>query len=158
MGKEINYIATMPVNDMMGKPNGNPLDSDLFYDDMGATMEFSNCCGSMSSNADAATVQAGLVAAGQVAGAVGSVGGKGKTDVKQACGSRPFLAKNRAAYDKCVAKYNAGTLVGKQTKDGTMPNIVPSKPTGGKKDNTTTYVVVGSAIAIGLFLLYMKKK
>lgn len=151
MGKEVDYIATMPINDMMGKPNGNPLDSDLFYDDPGATIEFSNCCGSFS-NADAATVQAGLGALGQVAGALG----KGRTDVKQACGTRPLLAKNRANYDKCVKKYNAGTLAGKQTKDGTMPSIVmDNKP---KKDNTMTYVAIGGAILVVAGILYFKNK
>ena len=169
MGKEVDYIATLPVNDMIGgTPKGNPLDSDLFYDDMGATMEFSNCCGTMSnvngenkSNADwAAAVQA-------VGQGVGAVASRTRKDVKQVCPKKPLVRITKAqkiagaAYDACVKKYNAGTLVGKQVqaKDGTTPNvIVNNTPPPAKKNNTTMYVIIGvGVLAVGIFA-YMKMK
>ncbi len=160
MGKEVNYIAVNANNNIAGNRLGNPLDDDLFYDDAGSTIEFSNACGGeYKSGADAATVQAGLTAVGQLAGTLN----QGKSDVKQACGNRPLFARNRGTYDACVKKYNAGTLKGKpqiQTKDGTSPAIVNtgSSADSKTKSNTTTYVIVAAAIVAAAAIWYFKNK
>lgn len=151
LGKEIDYQVVQGWE----RIHGNPVDSGLFYDDSGASMEFSNACGcEAKSNADwSGAVTAGLGAVGSVAGAVG----KGKTDVKQACGKKPLFAKNRGSYNACVKKYNEGTLVGKnvQVKDGTTPTVVnePTKP----KNNTMVYVAIGGGVILLAVILYSIK-
>jgi hypothetical protein len=163
LGKPIEYQAVLALNNI-----GDPIDSDLFYDDFGSTMEFSNACGcEYKSGVDAQTVQAGLGALGQVAGAVTSVSAKGRKDVKQVCPKKPLVRLTKAqkeagkAYDACVKKYMAGTLPkkGAETKDGTMP-VIEVKNTTDKKDNTLIYVGVGIgvlALVVGAYLITKKK-
>lgn len=141
MGKVINYQVVQGWQ----SPKGNPIDSDLFYDDRNAIMEFSSCNGERTSNAiDPATAQAAVTAAGQIGGAIA---GRGKSDLKQACGRRPMLAKNRKTYDACVKKFSSGEAA---PMPAPSPSPMPPMPTPSnpKKSKTMLYVGIGAGVLI----------
>lgn len=95
-----------------------------------------------------------------VAGAVKSFQTEEKKTLKQVCGRRPILKKNRATYDACVSNYRS-SLVGGSTGGDTGGDTGGEKfaPTDEpKKNRTTTYVIIGVvAVAVIGGLIYLKK-
>jgi hypothetical protein len=96
-----------------------------------------------------------------VVGAVKSFQTEEKKTLKQVCGRRPVLKKNRGTYDACVNNYRS-SLGGGNTSVDTGANTGGEKfaPTDEtpKKNRTTTYVIVG-VVAVALIggLIYLKK-
>jgi hypothetical protein len=99
-----------------------------------------------------------------VSGAIKSFQTDEKKAIKQKCGRKPLLKKNRKNYDACVQDY-MNSLGGGSTGDNTGGD------TGGgtsgekfaeinqpKKSNTTTYIIIG-VVAVALIggLIYLKK-
>lgn len=138
MGKEIDYNAVTSLNDMRGRSNGSPLDSDLFYDDMGSTIEFSNAEG------------------------FGFWCGKKCADKKLSSGQAPKFGKARKDFLATqAAKQQASQIAMANKDDGTTQQVLDSlktdnTSTGGKKsdtkDNTLLYAGIGGTVIILLII------
>ena len=84
-----------------------------------------------------------------------------RKQLKEVCGRRPILKKNRkGTYDKCVADYNAGKVGGatntraSETNTNTNTDETPPPP----KDNTKVIIigVVVVAVIVTAFIGYKK--
>jgi hypothetical protein len=78
--------------------------------------------------------------------------------LKEVCGRKPTLKKNRGTYDKCVADYNAGKLGGststKAPDTESDTNTNETQPTDNKKKIIIGVVVV--AVIVTAFIGYKK--
>jgi hypothetical protein len=75
--------------------------------------------------------------------------------MKQACGRRPLLKKNRAAYDACVAK-QSGLGSGEASVERFSEPSQPEKQ--GMSKNTKTVLALGVVLLIGTLAYYASKK
>jgi len=103
----------------------------------------------------------GIQTGQSVAGAVKSFQTEEKKTLKQVCGRRPILKKNRATYDACVNNYRSslgGGSTGGGDTSGDTVNEKSTMPNEPKKNRTTTYVIIG-VVAVALIggLIYLKK-
>lgn len=95
-----------------------------------------------------------------VSGAVKSFQTQEKKSIKEKCGRKPLLKKNRKTYDACVQDYMnslGGGNTGGDTGGGTGgEKFAPTDEP--KKSNTTTYIIIG-VVAVALIggLIYLKK-
>jgi hypothetical protein len=82
-----------------------------------------------------------------------------RKQLKEVCGNRPILKKNREGeYDKCVANYNAGKIGNVETRTQTTSDNTPPPPppaTDNKKRNIIIGVVVVGLLATA-FIGYKK--
>lgn len=82
-----------------------------------------------------------------------------RKQLKEVCGNRPILKKNREGeYDKCVANYNAGKIGNVETRTQTTSDNTPPPPppaTDNKKINIIIGVVVVGLLATA-FIGYKK--
>lgn len=106
-------------------------------------------------------ISSGVQTGQAVAGAVKSFQTEEKKTLKQVCGRRPILKKNRATYDTCVSNYRSG-LGGGSTGGGDTGGDTGGKKSTmddePKKNRTTTYVIIGVvAVAVIGGLIYLKK-
>jgi hypothetical protein len=103
----------------------------------------------------------GLVA---TAGAIGAIGataqafkGDGtkapsrRKELKQVCGRKPILKKNRGTYDKCVSDYNAGKI-GSVTFQKNEPQFSQNDETPSPTTNNTKRNVIIGVVAVGLIV------
>ena len=109
----------------------------------------------------------------QTAGAISAVGSTVKAfqgdgtrtpsrrkQLKEACGRKPLLKKNRGTYDKCVADYNAGKVGGatntraSETNTNTNTQTDETPPKDNKKMIIIGVVVV--AVLVTAFIGYKK--
>jgi hypothetical protein len=73
-----------------------------------------------------------------------------RKQLKEVCGRKPLLKKNRGEYDKCVANFNAANFASvgdSETRTGgDMPTQTPitEKP----KDNTKTIIIGVAVVAV----------
>lgn len=76
--------------------------------------------------------------------------------LKEVCGAKPLLKKNRAEYDKCVANYNAGNTGG--TTDSKAPETTTQTDEQPPKDNKKMIIigVVVVAVLVTAFVGYKK--
>jgi hypothetical protein len=81
-----------------------------------------------------------------------------RKQLKEVCGRKPLLKKNKPEYDKCVAQYNAGTTGGstdtKAPDTDTNTNNNETPPTDNKKKIIIGVVVV--AVIVTAFIGYKK--
>jgi hypothetical protein len=84
-----------------------------------------------------------------------------RKQLKDVCGKKPLLKKNRGTYDKCVADYNAGKLGGntntKEPNSGSDSNnnTPPPPPTDNKKRNIIIGLVI-AGVLVTAFIGYKK--
>jgi hypothetical protein len=78
--------------------------------------------------------------------------------LKEVCGRKPLLKKNRGTYDKCVADYNAGKIGGatstKAPETNTNTNTDDTPPANNSKKIIIGVVVV--AVIVTAFIGYKK--
>lgn len=85
-----------------------------------------------------------------------------KRSLREVCGMKPLLKKNRAKYDQCVSNYNAqqasssASIRNTSTAPDTSNAPVPA-PTSGNNKKVLIYVGVGAVVLIAGYLLYKKK-
>jgi len=83
-----------------------------------------------------------------------------RKQLKEVCGRKPLLKKNREIYDKCVADYNAGKIGNVATRTQTTgddtppPPPPPPPPTNNNKKIIIGVVVV--AVIVTAFVGYKK--
>ena len=67
--------------------------------------------------------------------------------LKDVCGKKPLLKKNRGTYDKCVADYNAGKLGGSTSTKApeTTPDTNTTEDTP-PPNNTTRNIIIGVVV------------
>lgn len=71
-----------------------------------------------------------------------------RKQLKEVCGNRPMLKKNREGeYDKCVANYNAGKIGNIETRTQTTSDDTPPLPP--PTDNKNRNIIIG-VVVIGL--------
>lgn len=106
-------------------------------------------------------VTSGVQTGQAVSGAVKSFQTQEKKAIKEKCGRKPLLKKNRKTYDACVQDYmnslGGGSTGGGDTggDTGGKKSTMTDEP---KKNRTTTYVIIGVvAVAIIGGLIYLKK-
>lgn len=105
-------------------------------------------------------ITSGVQTGQAVSGAVKSFQTQEKKSIKEKCGRKPLLKKNRKTYDACVQDYMnslGGGSTGGDTGGGTGgEKFAPiDEP---KKSNTTTYIIIGVvAVAVIGGLIYLKK-
>ena len=82
-----------------------------------------------------------------------------RKELKDVCGRKPLLKKNRATYDKCVADYNAGKL-GNIAPTNQRISEIPTEntPTEQPKNNTKKIVIglVVVGVLVTAFIGYKK--
>jgi hypothetical protein len=109
----------------------------------------------------ASLLTSGVQTGQSVVGAVKSFQTQEKKSIKEKCGRKPLLKKNRKTYDACVQDY-MNSLGGTNTPVDAGANTGGEKfaPTDEppKKNKTTTYVIIG-VVAVALIggLIYLKK-
>lgn len=92
----------------------------------------------------------------QTAGAISAVGSTVKAfqgdgtrtpsrrkQLKEACGRKPLLRKNRGEYDKCVAKFNEGNNQTRTSQDVPPP---PPPPPTEPPNNRTRNIIIGVVV------------
>ena len=83
-----------------------------------------------------------------------------RKQLKEACGRKPLLRKNRGEYDKCVAKFNASKNSGIETKEliDNTSKYDDTPPTEPSKDNKKIIIigVVVAAVLVTAFVGYKK--
>jgi hypothetical protein len=78
--------------------------------------------------------------------------------LKEVCGRKPTLKKNRGTYDKCVADYNAGKLGGATTRMAEPPPT-ETKTEETPPPNNTKKIVIGLVVVgvlVTAFIGYKK--
>lgn len=123
---------------------------------------------------DADKVAEGVIAVGTAVSSVGTAVGAFKGDgkktksrkqqLKDVCGRKPLLKKNRVEYDKCVSDYNAGRIGGmvdtNQRGGGTeyRDDTKQSDDAKAKSDNTKKIIIglVVVAVVVTAFVGYKK--
>jgi hypothetical protein len=123
---------------------------------------------------DAEKIAEGVVATGtavtSVASTIQAFKGDGtktksrKQQLKDVCGRKPLLKKNRVEYDKCVSDYNAGRIGGmvdtNQRGGGTeyRDDTKQSDDAKAKSDNTKKIIIglVVVAVVVTAFVGYKK--
>lgn len=103
------------------------------------------------SSYDPEKIATGITATAGAISAVGSTiqafkgdGTKPKSQrkqLKEVCGRKPVLNKNRAKYDKCVADYNAGKTGGTST-----PSVTETKSDIPPPPNNTKKIIIGLVV------------
>jgi hypothetical protein len=81
-----------------------------------------------------------------------------RKQLKDVCGRKPVLKKNRGTYDKCVADYNAGKVGGSTRMAEPPPTETKTEetpPTDNKKRNIIIGVVV-VGVLVTAFIGYKK--
>jgi len=112
----------------------------------------------------AGAITSGASAIGSVVATAQAFKGDGKKApsrrkaLKEVCGRKPTLKKNRGTYDKCVADYNAGKLGGVTTK---APETTPTATTTEETPppNNTKKIIIGVvvvAVIVTAFVGYKK--
>lgn len=77
-----------------------------------------------------------------------------RKQLKEVCGRKPLLKKNRGEYDKCVANYNAGGVNDTKAPETTTPTEDTPPPKDNKKIIIIGVVVV--AVLVTAFVGYKK--
>jgi len=81
-----------------------------------------------------------------------------RKQLKDVCGRKPTLKKNRATYDNCVANYNAGNVgqrMAQQTQETAPTQTEGTPPTDNKKRNMIIGVIV-VGLLVTAFVGYKK--
>lgn len=80
-----------------------------------------------------------------------------RKQLKEVCGRKPLLKKNRGEYDKCVANYNAGNTGG-STETKAPETITQTEDTPPPTDNKKMIIigVVVVAVLVTAFVGYKK--
>jgi hypothetical protein len=101
----------------------------------------------------AGAITAGATAVGSVGTAIDAFKGDGskpksrRKQLKDVCGRKPLLKKNRVEYDKCVSDYNAGKVGGFVDKRGeTEYTDTKKEDETPAKSNTTRNVIIGLVV------------
>ena len=72
--------------------------------------------------------------------------------LKEVCGRKPTLKKNRGTYDKCVADYNAGKLGGSTSTKAPDTNInTNTTDDTPPTDNTKRNIIIG-VVVVGVLV------
>lgn len=82
-----------------------------------------------------------------------------KRELKDVCGRRPVLKKNRASWDRCVANYNSQmTSVSTRSSSEDAPIVVtPPTPPANNNKKILIYVGIGAVVLVAGYFLYKKK-
>ncbi len=100
------------------------------------------------------SIAAGTAAIGAVAETVQAFRGDGtrttsrRKQLKQVCGRKPLLKKNRGEYDKCVANYNAANLASVGDSETRTGGDMPTQTPTPTKDNTKTIIIGVAVVAV----------
>jgi len=105
-------------------------------------------------------ITSGVQTGQAISGAVKSFQTEEQKAIRQKCGIKPLLKKNRKTYNACVQDY-MNSLGGGSTGGYTGEDTGGKKSTmtdESKKSNTTTYIIIG-VVAVALLggLIYLKK-
>jgi hypothetical protein len=81
-----------------------------------------------------------------------------RKQLKEVCGRKPLLKKNRAEYDKCVTDYNAGKIGGSTNTRATETTTQTEETLPPPKDNKKMIIigVVVVAVIVTAFVGYKK--
>lgn len=84
-----------------------------------------------------------------------------KKTLKEVCGKRPLLKKNRTEYDKCVSNYNTSirSIETKQTQqnDNQKNKDVNENTVKGDNKKMLMYIGIGALVLIAGYVIYKKK-
>jgi hypothetical protein len=81
-----------------------------------------------------------------------------RKELKDVCGRKPLLKKNRATYDKCVADYNAGKI-GNVMPNNQRTSETPTETPPAEQPNNTKKIVIGLVVVgvlVTAFIGYKK--
>jgi hypothetical protein len=106
-----------------------------------------------------ATALGSVVATAQAFKGDGTKAPSRRKALKDVCGKKPLLKKNRGTYDKCVADYNAGKVGGSTSSKA--PETTPTATTTEETPppNNTKKIVIGVvvvAVIVTAFIGYKK--
>jgi hypothetical protein len=113
--------------------------------------------------AQGVTATAGAL--GSIVGTVQAFKGDGtkapsrRRQLKDVCGRKPLLKKNRTEYDKCVTNFNAGNIGNVETRTQTTSDDTPPPPPPPPTDNKKRNIIIGVvvvAVLVTAFIGYKK--
>ncbi len=145
LGKVKNYQAVLAMNRL----RGNPIDADLFYDDPGATIEFSNACGCENKSN---------------AGGYGFWISKSAAEAKKKAGIPPLGGRRAAKLADAKSREQAIKDAGKpdtttkQALDALGKSVSSGKSAASTKKDNTIYYVGGAVLLVGVIAFFVMKK
>lgn len=81
-----------------------------------------------------------------------------RRELKDVCGRKPLLKKNRDEWNKCVSNYNAQIAsASTRSASATTPVSVPPTPPANNNKKILLYVGIGAVVLVAGYMIYKKK-